>query len=165
MRDLGDDFAIEKFRDRELAAQIGFQIADGNVAIFELALKFFFGVRALELGEFVFDFTVAGFEIQFFRALEKDFVVDELVENVELERERFFLRRLLAFGIHARTVILVHIVALDFLAVDDGPHVGPMLDVVLAAGRGEQQRAGERQQNADAAKCRRAHFEEGRSQG
>jgi hypothetical protein len=36
---------------------------------------------------------------------------------------------------------------------------------VFAAGRGEQQRAGERQQNADAADGRRAHFEEGRSQG
>ena len=136
--DFGDDFAIQKFCDRKLAAQIGFQIGDRDVAIFELALKFFFGVRALQLGEFVFDFTVAGFEIQFLRALEKNFVVDELVENVELERERFFLRRRLAFGIHARSIILVHILALDFLAVDGGPHVGPVLDVVFAAG-GRQQ--------------------------
>jgi len=34
----------------------------------------------------------------FFCALEKNFVVDEFIENIQLERERFFLRRLLAFG-------------------------------------------------------------------
>ena len=156
--DFGDDFTIQEFRDRKLAAQIGFQIADRNVAIFELALKFFFGVRALQLGEFIFDFAVARFEIQFFRALEKNFVVDELIENIELERERFFLRRLLAFGVHARSIIFVDVGALDFLAVDDRPHVGPMLDVMLAAGGNEQQRARERQQNRDAAESPSSAF-------
>ena len=150
----GDDFAIQEFRDRKLAAQIGFQIGDRNVALFELALKFFFGVGALQLGEFVFDFTVAGLEIQFLRALEQDFVVDEFIEHIELERERFFLRRRLALGIYARSIIFVDIFALDFLAVDDGPYVRPMFDVVFAAGGRQQQRARERQQNADAADCR-----------
>jgi hypothetical protein len=136
--DFGDDFAIQKFCDRKLAAQVGFQIGDRDVAIFELALKFFFGVWALQLGEFIFDFTVTGFEIQFFRTLEKDFVVDELIENVELERKSFFGRRWLAFGIHTRSIIFVHIIALDFLAIDGGPHVGPMLHVFFAADRRQQ---------------------------
>jgi len=86
-------------------------------------------------------------------ALEKDFVVDQLIDDVELEREGFFLRRFLALGTDARAVILIDFVPLDFLAVDDGPNVN-------AGGRGFLQPQGKRAVKKRAAGKRRGANEE-----
>ena len=111
-------------------------------------MKFLFGVRALQLGEFIFDFAVAGFEIQLFRLFEKNLIVDELIQNIELLRERFLERRFLSFRVYAGAVVLVDLVPFDFLAVDDRPHVGRVLRFLVAAGGDNQRHRRERQPNA-----------------
>ena len=58
----------------------------------QLALEFFFGERALQLGELVFDFAVAGFQVELFGALEQNFVVDELLDDIEFQGKSIFLR-------------------------------------------------------------------------
>ena len=99
----------------------------------QLALEFFFGERALELGELVFDFAIAGFQVELLGALQKDLVVDELLDDIELQRERIFLSGLLAFGVYLRAIVLLDFVALDFRAIDDGPDIFRVMLGLFAA--------------------------------
>ena len=64
--DLGHDFAIDHFLDGKLLPDIVSQIVDGIAARLELALKFIFGVGALEFGEFVLDLAVGGLQAELF---------------------------------------------------------------------------------------------------
>jgi len=111
------------FCDGLLAAQIAFQIVHGDAAIFQLAVKFIFGVGAFHSVNLSSIHRRSRPGLIFSRARE-NFVVDQLIENIQLERERFFLRRLLAFGTDARAVILIDFVRADVRAVHGGPNVG-----------------------------------------
>src|SRR5713101_5336457 len=63
-----------------------------------------------------------------------------LVQDVQLERERLFLRGLLALGVDAAAVVFLYLIALDLLAVDCGPHVGRRGRLLLAPDRTHQPR-------------------------
>ena len=132
--DFGQHFAIQKFLNRQLAAHVLLPVVHDHALFPQLPPKLLFGIRAFSLGEFIFDFPVGGLQAQLLGAFEKDFVVDQLIENIELQRQGFLFRRFLSLGVDARAVILVHLVALDFPSVDCGPHVGSMLCLPHAAG-------------------------------
>ncbi len=93
-------FPVQQFLDGKLPPQVALQVVHAHSARFQLPLELFFGERVLQLGELVFHFAIAGFQIQLLGALQQDLVVDQLVGDVQLQRERFFLRRLLPLGIH-----------------------------------------------------------------
>ncbi len=101
--------------------------------VFQPPLKFILSVRALQLGELVFDFAIARLEVQLLRLFEQNFVVDQLVEHVELLRQRFFQRRLLPLGVHARAIVFVDFIALDLFPVYHRPHVGRVPRLLVAA--------------------------------
>ena len=100
-----------------------------------MPLEFFFGEGALQLGELVLDFTVTRFEVQFLGALEENFVVDELFEDIQLERERFFLRRFLGFRIDLRLVVFLDLIPLDLGTIHDRPDVRGVVFRGVAAGQ------------------------------
>ena len=131
--DFRDHFAVQQLLDGELAAQIAFQVVHGHAAVFQLSLKFFFGEATFQLGELVFHFAVAGFEVQLLGALQQDFVVDQLFDYIELARKNLFGRRFLRFGIDARAIVLVDFIALYFGAIHHGPHVRRMAFLLFAA--------------------------------
>ena len=93
---------------------------------------------------------VAGFEIEFLGAFEQNLVVDQLIQHIQLERKRLFLRRLLPLGIYPRAIVLVDFFALDFFPVHHRPHVRSMLRLPVAAGRDGEQHCRERQQGYSA---------------
>ena len=87
--------------DGELPPQVPFQVVHGHAAVFQLPLEFLFRVRALQFRELVFHFAVAGFQVQLFRALQQNFIVDELFHHVELAGENFFRGGFLGLRIDA----------------------------------------------------------------
>ena len=106
----------------------------------ELALKFFLGVGALEFGELVLDFAVGGLQAQRFRFFEQDVIVDQLVQNIQLERQRFILGRLGRIGVQLRAVVFVDFRARDGRAVDNSPHPFIRHHRLLASGQHRQGR-------------------------
>ena len=136
--------------DGKLSAQILFQVIHRHALVPQPPLELVFGVRALEPGEFVLHFAVAGLQAQLFGAFEQNFIDDQLIENIQFQRKSFFLGRFLAFGIHAGAVIFVNIVALDFLAVNDGPNVGRMLRLLHATGHARERQGRQRQHSCAA---------------
>ena len=113
---------IDHLLNGKLLPDVVSQIVDRVAARFELALKFFLGVRALEFGELVLDFAVGGLQAQRFGLLQQDVIVDQLIQNIQLERQRFVLGRLGGIGIQLRAVVLVHLGARDVRAVHHSPH-------------------------------------------
>ena len=143
-----------------LPAEVALEIVHRDAALPQLALEFIFGVRTLHFRKFVFDFAVAGDEVQLFCAFEKNFIVDEFIKNVQLKREGFFLRRLLALGAHARAVVLVHGFALDVRAVYRGPDIRRRLSWVAAARERQKKKRSEKQTRCGRGnhpRCVRAH--------
>ena len=139
-RDLCHHFAVDHFLDGNLLPDIAPQIVDRVAARFELALKFIFGVGTLEFGKLVLDLAVGGLQSQLFRPLKQNLIVDQFIQNIQLQRKRFVLRRLGSVGIQLRAVVLVYLGARDILAVHHGPHALRWLRWLLAAGRHGQGR-------------------------
>ena len=141
--DLGDHFVIDHLLNGELLADVIAQVVHGVVARLELALELFLGVGALELGELVLDFAVGGLQPQRLGFFEQNVIVDQLIEDVQLERQRLVLRRLGGIRIQLRVVVLVHFGAGDVAAVHDGPHVLVHHLRLLAAGAERRQDRGQ----------------------
>src|SRR5256884_6129514 len=135
-RNLRYHFTVQQFLDRKLPPQLELQILHRHGLILQPPLKFVFGVRALQLGELVFHFAVAGLEVQLFCLFEQNLVVDQLVEHVQLLRQRFFLRRLLPLWIYPRAIILIDFIPLDLFPAHHRPHVRGMPRFLVAAGGG-----------------------------
>src|SRR6202030_369607 len=117
------DFAIEKLLNGQLAADVAFQIVYGEGRVFQLLLKFFLGVRAFLFGELVFHFRIGRDQIHLVGAFDQDFVVDQLIENAEFQRKRFFLRGRRRIGIYAGAIVFIDFGARDVLPIHYGPDV------------------------------------------
>ena len=134
-RDFRDDLAVDQLLDGEFFADLVLQVVHGEMLFVQLALELFRGVGALGFGELVLDFAVARLQAQFLGALQENLIVDQRVEDIQHERERFFLRRRGALRIDAQAVIFFDLGARNFRAVDDGPHPGRWCAILVAPRR------------------------------
>ena len=116
-----------------------------------MPLELFFGEGALQFGELVLDFAVTRFEVQFLGALKENFVVDKLLDDVQLQRQRFFLRRFLGFRIDLRLVVFLDLIALDLGAIHDRPNVRGVVFRGVATGEDTEKHARQGQQRTSAA--------------
>ncbi len=137
-RDFCDDFTIQKLLDRELPPDVILQIICANAPILQLPLKFVFSVGSFEFGEFVLDLAVCGFHAKLPGTLDQNVIINELVQDVQRQRKRFFLRWCRRLRIQSALVIFFRFYAMYLLAVDDRPYVGPGWRVVLATGKGQR---------------------------
>ena len=132
--DLGHHFAVDELLNGNLPAQRLFLVGDADAAILELLLELLFGEGAFQLGELVFHFAFAGFETQFLGALGKNFIVDQLIHDVEAEQQSFFGGWVLPLLAGHAAIIFFHFVAADFTAIDSGPHIRGRRLLLAAAG-------------------------------
>src|SRR5579862_2906399 len=66
----GNHFAVDQLLNGKLAPHGIFQVFHRNAPLFELPLELVLGIGALQLGEFVFHFAIAGFQVKLLGALQ-----------------------------------------------------------------------------------------------
>ncbi len=103
--DLGHHFVIDDLLNGKLLADVVLQIVHRVAAHLELALKFFLGVGALEFGELVLDLAIGGLQGPVVFALfQQNVIVDQLIQHIQPQRQRFVLRGLRRIGVQLRLV-------------------------------------------------------------
>ena len=118
--DLRSDFLVEHLFDGDGAAQIGLEVGERNSAVGEALVEVLLAERRLDLSQFAIDFVVGGQQAEFLGTLHQDFVVDQLLQDIQPESVGLFVGGLLGSFRRLVVVVLVHLGAEDLAAVDQG---------------------------------------------
>ena len=124
--DLGVDLLVIDLVNGQAAPYFALQFIQGQVLLFELALKLLFGAGGLEFIDLAFHFFIGSKQAQLLGALQDDLFADHRLHNAQLQAFSLGALGLVCRSGELLLVIAVKVRAQQFLAVDAGDDVAPV---------------------------------------